>query len=159
TAGGERGVATASGLVLCARQRSWPRARPGCLPVAMACAGHEHAKKTCGLLLRPPPLTAGSWCSGGVPGGGDMHVVYERCAGIDVHKKTVVVTVRSTSTASKTTKTTRTDSTMTGELRALAAWLDQEHVEQVAMESTGVSWWPIYNLLEERHPVTLVNPQ
>ena len=94
-----------------------------------------------------------------------MQVVYARCAGIDVHKKTVVVTVLhtqatgKTSKTSKTSKTTRTFSTMTAELRAMAAWLDQEQVEQVAIESTGVYWWPVYNLLEERHQVTLVNPQ
>jgi hypothetical protein len=67
-----------------------------------------------------------------------MQVVYARCAGIDVQKKTVVVTVLHPHATGKTSKTTRTFSTMTGELRALAAWLDQEQVEQVAMESTGV---------------------
>ena len=70
-----------------------------------------------------------------------MQVVYARCAGIDVHKKTVVVTVLRTDPAgktSKTSKTTRSFSTMTAELRALAAWLDQEQIEPVAIESTGV---------------------
>jgi transposase len=88
-----------------------------------------------------------------------MQVVYERCAGIDVHKKTVVVTVLRTSTSGTTSKTTRTFSTMTAELRALAAWLNQEQIEQVAIESTGVYWWPVDNLLEDGHQVTLVNPQ
>jgi transposase len=88
-----------------------------------------------------------------------MQVVYEHCAGIDVHKKTVVVTVLHTHATGKTTKTTRTFSTMTAELRALVAWLDQERIEQVAIESTGVYWWPVYNLLEEGRRVTLVNPQ
>jgi transposase len=88
-----------------------------------------------------------------------MQVVYERCAGIDVHTKTVVVTVLRTDSVGKTSKTTRSFSTMTAELRALVAWLDQERVEQVAIESTGVYWWPVYNLLEDSQQVTLVNPQ
>lgn len=71
-----------------------------------------------------------------------MQVVYERGAGIDVHKKTAVVTVLRIDSAGKTAKTTRTFSTMTTELRALAAWLEQERVEQVAMESTGVYTLP-----------------
>lgn len=87
-----------------------------------------------------------------------MPVVYERCAGIDVHTQPVVVTVLCTSTAGKTRKTTRTFSTMTAELRALAAWLVQEQMEQVARESTGGYWWPVSNLLEERHQVPVVTP-
>jgi transposase len=88
-----------------------------------------------------------------------MQVLYERCAGLDVHQKTVVVTLLVTQADGKTTKTTRTFSTMTGQLRELAAWLDREHIEQVAIESTGGYWWPVYNLLEEGRQVTLVNPQ
>jgi transposase len=88
-----------------------------------------------------------------------MQVVYACCAGIDVHKRTAVVTVLRTDPAGKTSKVTRTFSTMTAELRAVAAWLEQEEVEQVAIASTGVSWWPVYHLLEDGHQVTLVNPQ
>jgi transposase len=89
-----------------------------------------------------------------------MQVLYERCAGIDVHQKTVVVTILVTQPDGQTTKkTTRTFATMTAQLRELAAWLDHEHIEQVAIESTGVYWWPVYNLLEAGHTVTLVNPQ
>ena len=50
-----------------------------------------------------------------------MQVVYEHCAGIDVHKKTVVVTVLRTDMAGKTSKTTRTFTTMTADLRALSS--------------------------------------
>src|SRR5258706_12201067 len=88
-----------------------------------------------------------------------MQVLYERCAGIDVHKKTVVVTVLQTQRDGTTTKATRTFSTMTADLLSLATWLDHEQVEQVAVESTGVYWWPVYNLLEEGRTITLVNPQ
>jgi transposase len=49
---------------------------------------------------------------------------------------------------------------MTRDLERLAAWLAERQVEQVALESTGVYWWPVYNILEEAAlPVTLVNPQ
>jgi transposase len=48
---------------------------------------------------------------------------------------------------------------MTADLLALEAWLAEERVEQVAMESTGVYWYPLYNLLEETHHSVLVHPQ
>jgi transposase len=88
-----------------------------------------------------------------------MQVLYERCAGIDVHKRTVVATHLVTDAAGRVTKQTRTFSTMTADLLALEAWLAEERVEQVAMESTGVYWYPLYNLLEEAHDIVLVNPQ
>jgi transposase len=88
-----------------------------------------------------------------------MQVLYTRCAGLDVHKKTVVVTILLTQADGKTTKLTRTFSTMTADLLALATWLEREQIEQVAIESTGVYWWPVYNLLEDGRSITLVNPQ
>ncbi len=57
------------------------------------------------------------------------------------------------------TKLTRTFGTMTAELLALDRWLDKQQVAHVAMESTGVYWYPVYNLLEEGRTVVLVNPQ
>jgi transposase len=69
------------------------------------------------------------------------------------------VTILLTQAGGKATKTTRTFSTMTADLLAVAAGLDQEHIEQVAIESTGVYWWPVFNLLEEGRVITLVNPQ
>jgi transposase len=72
-----------------------------------------------------------------------MEVINERCCGLDVHKKTVVA-CRITPEGQET----RTFRTMTAGLLELADWLVQGQVTHVAMESTGVFWKPIYNLLE-----------
>jgi transposase len=83
-----------------------------------------------------------------------MEVLYEHCAGLDVHKKTVVAHV-----ITPEARATRTFSTMTKDLLALADWLQEHQVTHVAMESTGVYWKPIYNLLEEAFTVLVVNAQ
>jgi transposase len=88
-----------------------------------------------------------------------MQVVFARCAGLDVHKQTVVVTVLLTASNGAVSKQTRTFSTMTAELLRLEAWLTELEVDHLAMESTGVYWYPIYNLLEEGRTMLLVNPQ
>ena len=80
-----------------------------------------------------------------------MDVVHERCCGLDVHKKTVVACV-----LSGRQREVRTFGTMTRDLLALTAWLEQERVTHVAMESTGVYWLPVYNLLEGREFQLLV---
>lgn len=81
-----------------------------------------------------------------------MQVVYERCCGLDVHKKTVTACV-----ITPEGKETRTFSTMTKELLNLADWLAEHQVTHVAMESTGVFWKPVYNLLEEDFTAMVVN--
>ena len=89
-----------------------------------------------------------------------MQVVYERCAGLDVHKQTVVACVLTSSATGRARQEVQTFGTMTRDLEALRAWLAAAQVEQVALESTGVFWWPVFNILEETGlPVTLVNPQ
>jgi transposase len=89
-----------------------------------------------------------------------MDVVYERCAGLDVHKKSVVACVLVSGGKRGVTKQVKTFGTMTRDLEALSAWLAEQEVEQVALESTGVYWWPVFNILEEGgHAVLLVNPQ
>ena len=89
-----------------------------------------------------------------------MQVVYARCAGLDVHKKTVVACIRTSAPHGASTQEVKTFGTMTRDLEALSVWLTAAAVEQVALESTGVYWWPVFNLLEEAGlPVTLVNPQ
>lgn len=88
-----------------------------------------------------------------------MQVIYARCAGLDVHKKTVVVCVLLTHETGKVEKLVRTFSTMTADLLALDEWLRSLQVEQIALASTGVFWHPVYNLLEEGRTVILVNPQ
>jgi hypothetical protein len=89
-----------------------------------------------------------------------MQAVYQRCAGLDVHKQSVVACVLTSTAEGTTRQEVRTFGTMTRELEALAGGLAERQVEQVVLESTGVFWWPVFNLLEEAGlPVTLVNPQ
>lgn len=83
-----------------------------------------------------------------------MKVVYERCCGLDVHKKTVVACVQ----VGKQQET-RTFGTMTEDILALSDWLLGQEVTHVAMESTGDYWKPIFNLLEGHLAVILVNAQ
>jgi transposase len=88
-----------------------------------------------------------------------MDVLYRCCAGLDVHKKTVVACVRRIDAAGKVHQVVRTFGTMTCHLLALSDWLAEQGVEQVAMESTGVYWKPVFNILESRLAVMLVNAQ
>jgi transposase len=88
-----------------------------------------------------------------------MEVLYKRCAGIDVHKKTVVVCVRCGEGDGKLQQEVRTFGTMTRDLLDMSDWLGQRGVSHVAMESTGVYWKPVFNLLEGRFQVILVNAQ
>jgi transposase len=88
-----------------------------------------------------------------------MQVVYERCAGLDVHKRTVVACVLSGQAGGPVSAQVRTFGATTGELTALARWLADRQIERVAMESSGVYWWPVFTLLEEAGlSVLLVNP-
>jgi transposase len=73
-----------------------------------------------------------------------MDVIYERCCGLDVHKKTVVASI-----ITPEGRELRTFTTMAKDLLAMADWLLDHKVTHVAMESTGVYWKPIFNLLEE----------
>ena len=88
-----------------------------------------------------------------------MDIVYTCCAGTDVHKETVVVTVRCRLDNGKVRQQTRTYGTMTEQVLELGDWLEAEGVTHLAMESTGVYWKPIWNLLEERFEILLVNAQ
>jgi len=88
-----------------------------------------------------------------------MQVVCTHGAGLDVHKKTVVVTVLLTAANGGVTKETRTFSTMTAALLRLAAWLTDLPVDHWALESTGVYGSPISTLRAEGRTVLLVNPQ
>ncbi len=86
-----------------------------------------------------------------------MDVVYRRCAGMDVHKETVAVCLVRSEPGGESSKEVRTFGTMTRDLLALSDWLAQQEVTHVAMESTGVYWKPIFNILEGRFQVLLVN--
>lgn len=88
-----------------------------------------------------------------------MEVVYERCCGRDVHKKTVVACLLITPPTGRVQKQFRPFSTMTADLLTLADWLKAHQVTHVAMESTGVYWKPVFNLLEDQWKVILMNAQ
>lgn len=84
-----------------------------------------------------------------------MQIVYERCCGLDVHKKSIVACI-----ITPEGKETRTFGTMTDDILALIDWLKSKGCTHVAMESTGVYWKPIYNLLElEEIEPMVVNAQ
>ncbi len=80
-----------------------------------------------------------------------MQVLHERCCGLDVHKKTVVACL-----LTPDGREVRTFGTMTRELLRLSDWLDEQRVSHVAMESTGVYWKPVYNILEDQGMELLV---
>jgi transposase len=86
-----------------------------------------------------------------------METILGCCAGLDVHKDTVEACVRRVEKEGGLYQQTRHWGTMTRELVAMAEWLRAEGVTQVAMESTGVYWKPIFNILESAFQVLLVN--
>ena len=86
-----------------------------------------------------------------------MDVLYERCCGLDIHKKTVVACLITPGADGKPRKEIRSFGTMTDELLQLADWLAAAGCTHVAMESTGVYWKPIYNLLEDTITLLLAN--
>src|SRR5438477_158986 len=88
---------------------------------------------------------------------GRMDVLYERCAGLDVHKKTVVACVLSPGEGAEPRRETRTFSTMTVGLEGLRDWLHEQGCSHVALEATGAYWKPIYNVLEGHLTVLVVN--
>ena len=87
-----------------------------------------------------------------------MERIHERCCGLDVHKNRVVACLRTPGPRGQRSEI-RTFGTTTTELLALADWLTQAGCTHVAMESTGVYWKPVYNVLEGVCEVLLVNAQ
>lgn len=88
-----------------------------------------------------------------------MDVVYTHCAGMDVHKKTIVVCCMAPDAAGSRQIEIRTFGTMTQDLLSLSDWLTSRQITHVAMESTGELWKPVYNILEGGFTVLLVNAQ
>jgi transposase len=88
-----------------------------------------------------------------------MEVLYTHCCGLDVHKKRVAACLITPGAGTRVRKEIRTFDTMTPDLLALADWLAQAGCTHVAMESTGVYWQPVWNLLEGQFELLLVNPQ
>jgi transposase len=86
-----------------------------------------------------------------------MDVLYERCCGLDIHKRTVVACLIVPGPTGAPTKEVRSFGTMTDDLSQLADWLLESGCTHVAMESTGVYWKPVWNLLEGQFELLLVN--
>jgi transposase len=87
-----------------------------------------------------------------------MDTTYACCCGLDVHKRTVVACLLCR-TVTGIQKELRTFCTMTTDLLALADWLTNQGCTHVALESTGVYWKPVYNLLEGMFELLVVNAQ
>lgn len=88
-----------------------------------------------------------------------MEAMIERCAGLDVHQETVVACVLFGSLDQKPKKEIQTFSTTTRGLLALSDWLSSHRVTDAVMESTGVYWKPIWNVLEDDFKLVLANAQ
>jgi transposase len=86
-----------------------------------------------------------------------MEVLDQRCAGLDVHKETVVACVR-IAAAGGVEREVRSFATTTSGLLALADWLGEHGCTHVAMEATGVYWKPVWHVLEEGFELVLANP-
>jgi transposase len=87
-----------------------------------------------------------------------MQVLYPNCAGIDVHKREIKVCLVWRDALGQRQQEVRTYGTMTQDLRDMRDWLREHGCQAAAMESTGVYWQPVFNLLEGEMEVLLVNP-
>lgn len=86
-----------------------------------------------------------------------MQILYGHCCGLDIHKKVIVACLVTTDPSGQVSKTVQSFGTMTADLLALSDWLAAAACTHVAMESTGVYWKPVYNLLEDRFTLLLAN--
>lgn len=80
-----------------------------------------------------------------------MDVIYKRCCGLDIHKKSITACI-----ITPNDREIRTFATMTEEILSLVDWIKEKRCTHVAMESTGVYWKPIYNVLEAEDIKVLV---
>lgn len=88
-----------------------------------------------------------------------MDILHTHCAGLDVHKKTVVACAITPKEERGWQRETKTFGTMTADLLALSDWLQAHAITHVAMESTGEYWRPVFNILEGSFEVLVVNAQ
>jgi transposase len=88
-----------------------------------------------------------------------MDVIYTHCAGLDVHKKTVVVCSMTPGPKGEKLIEHHSFSTMTADLLAMSDWLTSKQVIHLVIESTGEFWKPIYNLLEGHFEILCANAQ
>ena len=86
-----------------------------------------------------------------------MDILFTHCAGLDIHKKTVVACLLTQDGQGQGKRETRTFSTMTADILELLDWLTAQGCTHIAMESTGEYWKPVYNLLEEHFTLLVVN--
>src|SRR5215475_9239709 len=88
-----------------------------------------------------------------------MRVVNRHCAGLDVHQKTVVACRLYEDATGAISRDLRTFETMTDGLLALSNWLSAAGIQQVAMESSGEYWKPVYTILEGQFEIVVANAQ
>lgn len=88
-----------------------------------------------------------------------MEVFIERCAGLDVHEETIVACVITGKRDEELFQETATFPTLTKDLYRLLKWLEDHGVTHIAMESTGIYWKPVFNILEGFFDITLANAQ
>jgi len=88
-----------------------------------------------------------------------MRIVYARCCGLDVHKKSISACLLTPDDQGGTQQQVRRFVTMTRDLLELSDWLASNQVTHVAMESTGVYWKPVWNIFEGIFTILLVNAQ
>lgn len=88
-----------------------------------------------------------------------MDVLLPNCAGMDVHQETIVVCALNTDDKGQVLSEVRTFGTLTKNLFDLLKWLESKSITHVAMESTGVYWKPVYNILEGYFDVIVANAQ
>jgi len=86
-----------------------------------------------------------------------LNVLNKSCCGIDVHKRSVVACVLKADEFGEYTDEIKTFSTMTSDLKQLRDWLKEQQCEKVAMESTGIYWIPVFNILETDFDIILSN--
>lgn len=88
-----------------------------------------------------------------------MEPILISCAGMDVHEKKVDVCIVHGPLDKSPVFEFRTVSTMTTDLEDLKSWLKEHEVTAIGMESTGIYWKPIFNIIEDEFDIVLVNPQ
>ncbi len=88
-----------------------------------------------------------------------MHILYQRCCGLDVHKQRVSACLLLPGNDRRQQKVARSFGTTTSQLQALKEWLVAADCTHVAMESTGPYWKPVYNILEDSFTLILANAQ
>ena len=98
--------------------------------------------------LHTPPASARHRSPGGLTVDTSLSVVLPICCGIDVHKNTLTACLLTTGASGKPVQDVRTFRTVTAQLQELARWLLDAKCPTVALESTGVYWKPVFNVLE-----------